>query len=53
MVKKIELQPELKSIDRTDNQKAVKVEADKDRDVALSDITTSINTIIKNHPTPE
>lgn len=53
LVKKVELQPELKSIDRTDNQKAVKIEADKERDAALSDITKEIDTIIKNHPLPD
>lgn len=53
VVKSIQLQPELLSIDRNDNKKAIKIEADKQRDTALSDITANIETIIKNHPLPE
>lgn len=51
-MQKVELEPELLSIDRTDNQKAIKIEADKERDAALSDITAAINKIIDDHPLP-
>lgn len=53
LITKIELQPELLSIARNDNQKAIHIEADKTRDTALSDVTTAINAIIKNHPMPD
>lgn len=53
LITKVELQPELMSIDRTDNQKAIHIQADKDRDTALSDVTAGINSIIKNHPLPD
>ncbi len=52
LVTRVELQPELKSIDRTDNQKAMHIQSDKERDVALSDVTTKIDAIIRAHPLP-
>ncbi len=52
LVTKVQLQPELLSIDRSDGNKAIKIEADKDRDAALGDITKKIESIIKEHPLP-
>ncbi len=53
VVKAVSLEPELVSIDRFWSDKAIKIQADKQADVALSDITAAIEKIIKDNPTPE
>lgn len=52
LVKTTSIQPELVSIDRFGSDKAVNIQADKQADVALSDITASIDKIIKDTPPP-
>ncbi|MFA5748448.1 MAG: efflux RND transporter permease subunit [Candidatus Absconditabacterales bacterium] len=46
------LQAEISSIQRLDGKKNISISADKENSVALSDITTKINSILKNHPFP-
>lgn len=53
LIKTVSLEPELVSIDRFGSDKAIKIQADKQADVALSDITAAIEKVIKDNPTPE
>ena len=52
LVKTVSIQPELVSIDRFGSDKAVKIQADKQVDIPLSDVNTAIEKIIKETPPP-
>ncbi len=52
IVKTVGLKPELKTINRIDGLRSIAIEADKLTDVALSDITTKIDAIMKKNPLP-
>ena len=53
IIYKKELQPEINAITREDGKRIISVQADKVSSAVLSDITSAINTVIKNHPLPE
>lgn len=52
LVSQVSLEPELLSISRNDNQTAIKIEADKNRDAALWDVNKKVEAVIAKHPLP-
>jgi multidrug efflux pump subunit AcrB len=53
IIKKIELKPDMKSLDKIDWQLAITIDADKKNEVPLWIVTSEIDKIIAKHPMPK
>ncbi len=53
IISKKELQPEINAITREDGKRCISIQADKTNSAVLTDITTAIDKVIKNHPLPD